>query len=349
MLVFLAVLGGANDLRSLSGPRPDGEFPPALCGLCAAIICLFRWRLPGSSPAVSPLRAWLVAIAGGIVMVRSIDWLAGRGRGRLMRVWLVLTVWPALQIEDVAVPLPSPKDRIGLVIRRFAAGSSGGGSACPGGAGPETRRPGHGALLDSTWKTLEIYLLAGGANHLLVGSFALAGYRVSDGFRYPILAHSVLDFWSRYNVWIHRWLKRHIFEPIARAATAGAGHPCRLRRSAGLVHEYFSCRSLSICSAGSSGSSSSMGWQRSPVAARPRLSGRRGRCFPRPWPSRPRSASCSLTAPSSSTAWTGSSTSTATWANGCSEKSGKEASCQPRLCHPARVAARVIDRDDRER
>jgi D-alanyl-lipoteichoic acid acyltransferase DltB (MBOAT superfamily) len=59
-------------------------------------------------------------------------------------------------------------------------------------------------------------LLASGANHLLVAVFALAGYRVFDGFRYPILAHSVLDFWSRYNVWIHRWLKRNIFRPIVR-------------------------------------------------------------------------------------------------------------------------------------
>src|SRR5581483_11852986 len=76
--------------------------------------------------------------------------------------------------------------------------------------------PARGIWLDSSLKVFEIYAMAGGANSMMVGAFAVAGYRVTDGFRYPILARSVLDFWSRYNVWIHRWLKRHVFEPIGR-------------------------------------------------------------------------------------------------------------------------------------
>ena len=96
----------------------------------------------------------------------------------------------------------------------------------------------HGFLVDGLFKALEIYLLAGGANSLLVGTFALAGYRVLDAFRYPIFAHSVLDFWSRYNVCIHRWLKRHIFEPLARRRRPTLGILAVFAFS-GLMHGYF--------------------------------------------------------------------------------------------------------------
>jgi len=183
---------------------------------------------------------WLVGILGGIVMIRAIDWLARpRLEGDLIRVWLVLTVWPALEIGDVAIRLPRMKERIGDVIRRTVAGLAGlaGGFALAA-LGQRMGVPERGFLLDGTFKSLEIYLMAGGANNLLVGAFALAGYRVFDGFRYPILAHSVLDFWSRYNVWIHRWLKRHIFEPLARRRRPALGILAVFVFS-GLVHEYF--------------------------------------------------------------------------------------------------------------
>ena len=98
--------------------------------------------------------------------------------------------------------------------------------------------PARGLWLDSSFKALEIYAIAGGANHLTVGAFALAGYRVTDGFRYPIFARSILDFWSRYNVWIHRWLKRHIFEPIGRHGRRPALGVLAVFAVSGLMHEY---------------------------------------------------------------------------------------------------------------
>src|SRR5262249_28501992 len=91
---------------------------------------------------------------------------------------------------------------------------------------------------DSSIKAMEIYLLAGGVNDLMVATFSLAGYRVSDAFRYPILAHSVLDFWSRYNVWIHRWLKRHVFEPIGRRRRRPVLGILAVFAVSGLLHEY---------------------------------------------------------------------------------------------------------------
>jgi MBOAT, membrane-bound O-acyltransferase family len=209
--------------------------------LCVTITCLIPlaapWLLAGDA---SPLVVWHVTIAGGIVMLKAIDWLSRpRLSDDLVRVWLALSFWPALQIEDVAVPLAGLKNRFRLSSKRFAASLP--GIVCGlalAALGQHLRIPARGVLLDSTWKTVEIYLLAGGSNHLLVGSFALAGFQLRDGFRYPFLAHSVLDFWGRYNVWIHRWLKRHIFEPIALRRRRPVLGVLAVFATSGLLHEY---------------------------------------------------------------------------------------------------------------
>jgi len=240
----VAIIMAALGMPALFAPglvRVRGRIPPGVWGFCAALLCLAPlaapWVLAGRG---SPLGTWLVGIVGGIVMIRAIDWLARpRQKGDLIRIWLVLTVWPALEIEDVGIRLPRLSERIGDVIRRFGAGLAGmAGGLALAALGQTLRVPDRGFLVDGSFKSLEIYLLAGGANNLLVGVFALAGYRVFDGFRYPILAHSVLDFWSRYNVWIHRWLKRHIFEPIARRRRPALGILAVFAFS-GLVHDYF--------------------------------------------------------------------------------------------------------------
>jgi MBOAT, membrane-bound O-acyltransferase family len=200
--------------------RARGRIPSIVKNLCGTLICLIPlgtpWLLVGT-PA-SPLAIWLVAIAGGIVMLKAIDWLVHpRHEDKPVRVWLVLTFWPALQIEDVLIREPSFGLRIQPAMRQIVNGIV--GVACGlalTAVGRTLGFPDRHFWLDNVFKVFEIYLLAGGSNNLLVAAFALAGYRVTDGFRYPILARSILDFWSRYNVWIHRWLKRNIFEPIGR-------------------------------------------------------------------------------------------------------------------------------------
>jgi hypothetical protein len=209
--------------------------------LLATVICLVPLAAPWlTAPHTSLLTVCLVAIAAGIVMIKAIDWLVRPRRSDdLVRVWLVLSVWPALQIEDVAVPLSGPTDRFSVMRKRFAAGVPAIASGLALAAlGQKLGIPARGVLLDSTWKTLEIYLLAGGSNHLLVGSFALAGFQVRDAFRYPILAHSILDFWSRYNVWIHRWLKQHIFRPIGLRRRTPMLGILAVFATSGLLHEY---------------------------------------------------------------------------------------------------------------
>jgi MBOAT, membrane-bound O-acyltransferase family len=240
ILLVLAMLGFPAVFAPLlvhAGCRFTGRLRTA----CAAIICLIPltapWLLVGYA---SRLTLWLVTIAGGIVMLKAIDWLSRpRLAHDLIRVWLVLTFWPALQIEDVAVPLSGLAERMRLVLRRFAAGATGlAAGLALAASGQHLGISDQSVLLGSTWKTIEIYLLAGGSNHLLVGTFAAAGYRIQDGFRYPILAHSVLDFWSRYNVWIHRWLKQHIFLPIGLRRRNPVLGILAVFAVSGLLHEY---------------------------------------------------------------------------------------------------------------
>lgn len=240
ILVVLASLGFPAIFAPLL-VRARGRIPGWLWTLFAIVICVIPLAAPWLIIGVaSRLTVWLVAIAGGIVMIKAIDWLARPRKSHdLIRVWLVLTFWPALQIEDVAVRLTHPERRMRLILWRAAAGTVSLTSGLALAAlGQSLAIPDRGIFIDSFWKTIEIYLLAGGSNHLLVGAFALAGYSIQDGFRYPVLAHSILDFWSRYNVWIHRWLKQHIFVPIGRRRRKPVLGVLAVFGTSGLLHEY---------------------------------------------------------------------------------------------------------------
>ncbi len=209
--------------------------------LPSALLCLVPASAPSALAGTGRTRLiFVVAILGVVVMLKTIDWLARpRFEEDRSRVVLALTFWPTLQIEDVGIRIPDRRERLTLAGRRVAGG------ACAVVAGLALAAVGQaldvstwGPWADSSLKVFEIYALAGGANSLMVGTFALAGFRATDGFRYPILATSVLDFWSRYNVWIHRWLERHIFEPIGRRRRRPVLGILAVFALSGLFHEY---------------------------------------------------------------------------------------------------------------
>ncbi len=246
----MSIVHAASILTALLAPAllapflvsARGRIPAFLSKICETLICLTPlmapWPLSGT--LASPLAIWLVAIAGAIVALKAIGWLSRpRQPGDFARVWLFLTIWPALEIEDVLIPEQSGRSRIRLASWRISTGivavTSGLGLTA---LGRTMGLPEHDFWLDNTFKTLEIYLLAGGSNNLLVATFALAGYRITDGFRYPILARSILDFWSRYNVCIHRWLKHHIFEPIGHRRRKPVLGILAVFLFSGLAHDY---------------------------------------------------------------------------------------------------------------
>jgi hypothetical protein len=215
--------------------------PGPLWRSLAVVVCL----VPLVAPLVAgrmkrPGLTMLIAIPGGIVMLKAIDWLSNpRHEDQPLRVWLALTFWPALEIEDVGVRLEGISRRMALAGRRLSAGVAGvaAGLALTA-VGQSLDLPARNIWLDGSLKAMEIYAMGGGANSLMVAALALAGYRITDAFRYPIFARSVLDFWSRYNVWIHRWLKRHVFEPIGRRGRRPALGILAVFAVSGLLHEY---------------------------------------------------------------------------------------------------------------
>jgi MBOAT, membrane-bound O-acyltransferase family len=56
-----------------------------------------------------------------------------------------------------------------------------------------------------------------------IGLLGIAGHRVGEGYRMPLLATSPHDFWRRWNVWLGSWARRYVFGPTH----------LRLRRSLG--------------------------------------------------------------------------------------------------------------------
>jgi hypothetical protein len=173
-------------------------------------------------------------------MLKAIDWLSNpRYEDQPRRVRLSLSIWPGLQIEDVLVRIGGSDRRMALAAPRLSAGAAGlAVGLALAAAGQSLDLPARGLWLDSSLKVLEICALVGGINHLLVGAFALAGYRLTDLFRYPILAHSVLDFWSRFDVSIHRWLERHVFVPIGRRRRRPMLGILAVFAVSGLLHDY---------------------------------------------------------------------------------------------------------------
>jgi hypothetical protein len=240
-VAVLTVLGSPAVFAPLL-VRARGRIPRSVWRLFAVLVCLLPLAAPFGLVGIGGPRLTMpIAVLGGIVMIKAIDWLAApRHESDLVRVRLALSFWPALEIEDVLVPIQDRHRRISTVLRRLATGApcllAGLAMAAGGHVLAGTHRG--GIWLDSLFKCVEIYLLASGSNHLLVAAFATAGYRVTDGFRYPILAHSVLDFWSRYNVWIHRWLKKHVFEPIGRRRRRPVIGILAVFAVSGLLHEY---------------------------------------------------------------------------------------------------------------
>lgn len=238
---FILITLGVPALLAPPLARLGRRLPVPVRWAIAALVCIVPMTAPLACDRTRhPGSTLLVAILGAIVALKTIDWLANpRHEDQPWRVRLALTIWPGLQIEDVGVRIDGTDRRISVAARRLRVGV---GAVTLGlamtAAGQWLDLPARRPWLDSSLKALEIYALAGGANDLMVAAFALAGYRVTDGFRYPILARSVLDFWSRYNVWIHRWLEHHVFDPIGRRRRRPVAGILAVFAISGLFHEY---------------------------------------------------------------------------------------------------------------
>ncbi len=92
-------------------------------------------------------------------------------------------------------------------------------------------------LMDYFTLGVEYYFLCVGLVYFGVGIHRGMGYRVNGFFREPIRARSPLEFWARWNIPVHEWLRDNIYKKLG-------GHRHRYRGLfatfflSGLFHEY---------------------------------------------------------------------------------------------------------------
>lgn len=62
----------------------------------------------------------------------------------------------------------------------------------------------------------ELFFIISAFTNWAKGSSLIFGLPLSDNFRFPFLATSVSDFWRRWHVSVHVWMKDHIYLPLTR-------------------------------------------------------------------------------------------------------------------------------------
>src|SRR5262249_33961626 len=123
----LAILGalGTPAVAARLLVRGRGRLAVRWWGLLAGVVCLVPLAAPWVLAGISHgLVIALVAILGGIVMIKTIDWFSrARAEDDLVRVWLALTFWPSLEIEEVGRRLPGVRRRLSVGLGRLATGT----------------------------------------------------------------------------------------------------------------------------------------------------------------------------------------------------------------------------------
>ena len=71
-----------------------------------------------------------------------------------------------------------------------------------------------GAFFYALLPFLANYSRHSGVASVQIALLRVAGYRVPERYRYPLLARSPTDFWDRWNTYVGAWLKRYIHLPV---------------------------------------------------------------------------------------------------------------------------------------
>ncbi len=182
---------------------------------------------------LAKLPRWGLAVFAATICAKSVDLLRRRPaftvrRYLLFFVWPNTLTWPrAFRRHDGPTVVPelwraAPRFGIGLALIYLGA---------------------HFDLDHRAWflshclKVWEIFFCIGGASDLIVGVMAIGGWKVDGFFRHVLRARSVLDFWARFDLMVHLWLKDNIYRPIGGARHPNRGLIAGFTYSA-LLHEY---------------------------------------------------------------------------------------------------------------
>jgi alginate O-acetyltransferase complex protein AlgI len=63
--------------------------------------------------------------------------------------------------------------------------------------------------------TLQIYFDFSGYSDMAIGLGSIVGFDFPENFRYPYMARSITEFWTRWHITLSQWLRDYIFLPLA--------------------------------------------------------------------------------------------------------------------------------------
>jgi len=58
------------------------------------------------------------------------------------------------------------------------------------------------------------YLDFSAYSDMAIGFGMLFGYRIMENFNWPVLSHSVAEYWNRYHMSLGNWVRRHVYFPV---------------------------------------------------------------------------------------------------------------------------------------
>jgi alginate O-acetyltransferase complex protein AlgI len=63
---------------------------------------------------------------------------------------------------------------------------------------------------------LNLYINFSGFTDLAVGAGKMMGFKLTENFRYPLLSHSIQNFWQRWHLSISQFITKYMFKPLVR-------------------------------------------------------------------------------------------------------------------------------------
>jgi alginate O-acetyltransferase complex protein AlgI len=76
------------------------------------------------------------------------------------------------------------------------------------------------AWLGTICFTLQLYFDFSGYSDMAIGLGRMLGFRFPENFRYPFIARSVKEYWSRWHITLGRWFRDYLFFPLGGSRVA---------------------------------------------------------------------------------------------------------------------------------
>lgn len=72
-------------------------------------------------------------------------------------------------------------------------------------------------VLGAVYFTVQVYCDFSGYSDIAIGCAKLLGFELMSNFRFPLLARSIPEFWSRWHISLTTWLNDYLFTPVSLA------------------------------------------------------------------------------------------------------------------------------------